>query len=523
MTQLSHNTLPAMPLSETFVDWTNDTHPDPRLRFKVSIPANLSLKHSASQTPGPRIPGVNLARLNDPQDDRGLEIVVQASWIEHELLLHDYYKRWAEFDGETLIASHQWGNDGDQTDILTSRTFDDNQCWLTRRRGFKVGNGHAAYIITINCACEAEKYEQRQAVIDAVMDSFQLTTPPVHPYAEPLRLIARCQPVDFASYVPISWKESSHVHGEPGPTRYVFIRELHGAKSGVFSIFVADKDTFPKREDFLREAVSTWEPLGLDAQEIILESTSNLGSAQTVRGSLRFTSRDSSATLTYSLGMIVADFDSHWFHAEVVGPSADREALAERQELRVALHIRDEREHAFWRMGDAAHGAEGRHSGGFRCGFAGQGLQEGTRLAAALEVHEFGGLAVALQRRKQQGPVLFAKMPDIFHERPVIALDAARRHIRPLLTPMAQGSPQNAAQAGHRGHVEKYDHVCARHAQVEGRTVVALHHPGVSLDQPRDFLPPVRTAWLAPSGQPVFMVEMNERQPEPPRQRAAQR
>lgn len=165
---------------------------------------------------------------------------------------------------------------------------------------------------------------QRQSAIDHVMDSFQLSMAPAHSYAEPLRLVTRCKPLDFASYLPISWKQPPNQHDGTGPVRLAFMRELRGAKSGVFSIFVADKDTFPKREDFLREATSTWAPLGFDPQAIASEPASKLGNALTVGGIHTFTSRNSTFPIAYAIELIVADFDSLWFYAEVLGPSAEQ-------------------------------------------------------------------------------------------------------------------------------------------------------------------------------------------------------
>ncbi len=313
------------PSSESLVNWCNDSHPDSRIRFQVMVPANLVVSQLDQRTPGPRLPGVNLVSFRDRLNDHEFEVLVQASWIKHEVSLRDYYQHWAKFDGETFLDSRLKDGNPDKVDLQTSRTIDDGQIWTTRRRGFKVGNGQAGFVLTINCACPLEQYSQQEAVIESVVNSFQLLTEPVHPFAEPLRLVTRREPVDFASYLPISWQEQPHNHDAPGPARFVFLRDLRGATSGVFSMVVSDKGKFPAREDFLREAVSTWEPLGIDLNQIAFEESASLGKAQTVRGTLAVQTRDGSTPKAYALEMLLADFGSHWFNAEVLGPSPEQD------------------------------------------------------------------------------------------------------------------------------------------------------------------------------------------------------
>jgi hypothetical protein len=295
------------------------------LEFQLDVPELAVLRKSSRELPSKQSPLVDLAGFRVRDGLNPLEIVVQGTVMKHEVALRDYFNLWSEVGNETILDACLIDDDPDRPSVLLSRQFPDDQTWVTRRYGFKVWQGFLAWVITVNVACPAENLEMNATLMQTIAESLRPVHPVEYGFAEHLRLVTRGVPVDFASYLPISWQELPHRHDQPGPMRNFWRRELRGKYSGAFGIVAANKDEFSTSELFLREAVSTWEPLGIDAEKTILERPSHLGEWKTVRSVQELVSDKAGKAVAHRLELMLADTGSHWFYAEVMGPSPEQD------------------------------------------------------------------------------------------------------------------------------------------------------------------------------------------------------
>ncbi len=312
-------------LKSILKSWSNAGIPRTELEFQLDVPESAVLGKSSRQLPSKELPLVDLAWFRVLDELNPLEILVQGTVMKHEVSLCDYFKLWSEVGGETILDLSLTDGDPDLAGVLLSRQFPDGQTWVTRRCGYKVWQGFFAWVITVNVACPAGSLEKNTRLMQTIAESLR----PVHPieygFAEHLRLVTRGEPVDFASYLPISWKELPHRHDQPGPMRNVWRRELRGNSSGTFSLVVASKNDFPNRDAFLAEAVSTWTSVGIDPNQISSDPPVLLGQWQAVRGTQHVICQRDGAEMGYRLDLLLADTNSHWFHTEVFGPSPEED------------------------------------------------------------------------------------------------------------------------------------------------------------------------------------------------------
>ncbi len=127
-------------------------------------------------------------------------------------------------------------------------------------------------------------------------------------------------------------------------------------------------------------------------------------------------------------------------------------------------------------------------------------------------MNQFCVCAKCLDCRNDLWPVHVAKTPHIREERPVVALDTSRCHVGSLLAPIPQRPPKNPAQARERWQIQKYDHGCARHSDVERSRIVTIHHPRLPRNQRGDPFAPRFSVRLHPTRQPIRGIKMDQRQ-----------
>ncbi len=280
---------------------------------------------SNRRAPDETSPVVDLAWFRRLDVDNPLEIIVQASIMRHEIALRDYFKLWSTAGGETILEETFAENDPDRASQLLSKGFSDGQTWVTRRTGFKVWQGIHAWVVTLNVACPAGRLEPNAALMQQIAASFAPLESIDYSHAEHLKLVTRGQPVDFASYLPMSWRELPHRHDLPGPMRHAWLKKLRDHTSGTFSIVAASKEDFPASAIFLKEAISTWDTLGVDPRQVNFDPPGKTGSWQTVRGTQDVSFPREGGNVDYRLEMLLADTGSHWFHAEVFGPAPEQD------------------------------------------------------------------------------------------------------------------------------------------------------------------------------------------------------
>jgi hypothetical protein len=111
-------------------------------------------------------------------------------------------------------------------------------------------------------------------------------------------------------------------------------------------------------------------------------------------------------------------------------------------------------------------------------------------------------------------PLLDRKAPDVAKKLKIEPLRATFGHIRPSPTISHYRARQHATHADAARVIEPHQTVGARHANIEGVEVVAVHHPDGRRRQHRDLLPPSHRVGNLPAGAPIMGIEMNYRQPE---------
>lgn len=306
-------------------EWSNAGHPRPELQFRLRMPTTAICGKSTRDTPSRSRPLVDLAWFRIPDAATPVEILVQATAVEHEIFLRDYLQQWAKFGGEEVLELDLEEGDPERPGFWLQRVHPDGQTWLTRRTAFKVWNGSVGEVVTVNAACPLERGVFCRSLLEAIAASFEPVHRAGHRLAEILRLVSRGAPLDFATYLPVSWQELPHRHDQAGHARFTFLRKLRGITSGVLSIITADKTEFANSDDFLLEAISTWQPFGIDPRKIAFEPVPGPRPGRTVRGAIAMPARDGSGGDALSLELLCTEFGSHWFHAEVIGPSAGRD------------------------------------------------------------------------------------------------------------------------------------------------------------------------------------------------------
>jgi hypothetical protein len=302
-------------------DWNNADHPRQELRCRLQLPAGAVCGESTRLWPGDSRPVVDLAWFRVFDEDNPLEIIIQASAMQHEVALRDYYRLWSRSSGEEELDLVLVNDDPDAPNQLVERAFPDGQKWITRRAGFKVWQGFLGWVVTVNVACPAARFADNAQLLKSIAGSLVPAEPAEYRLAEHLRLVTRGQPVDFASYLPLSWKELPHRHDDDAPLRNVWLKKLRDQTTGTFSLVAAGKEQFSTSESFLAEAVSTWKAQCVDPQQLQFDPPTTTGSWKTVRGQQDVTIDQPGGPIEYRLELLLADTGTHWFHAEVFGPS----------------------------------------------------------------------------------------------------------------------------------------------------------------------------------------------------------
>ncbi|MEZ6137682.1 MAG: hypothetical protein R3C53_22575 [Pirellulaceae bacterium] len=300
------------------ISWSNDWHETELLKFQLMLPEFMQLFKSDPRAPHPDTPIIDLAYFRDQLEKPKIEILVQASVMQHECALRDFYLMWSELAGDEILQMREVDGAPDHPDIRSRRSFPDGQTWVTRQTGYKVWMGFSAFVVTLNIGCEESLYEEHAELFDEIVSSFGPTVPPEHSLAESTRLWSKRYPFDFASYLPVSWKELHHHNDTLDQMRLAFTRSFRDVTASCLAVQAVTRDIHPEKTDFLNEVFSTWTEQGLNPAEITYQSGPLLGNHKTREGVAKFTYHGAAGSTDYEYRFLLAEPENCWFIVELV-------------------------------------------------------------------------------------------------------------------------------------------------------------------------------------------------------------
>lgn len=324
MVDLPFPTAPSTPLTDQFKTWSNTEHQADLLKFHLSIPRAMQLFKSDNAAPRPDFPIRDLAYFRDDLKKPKLEILVQASVIQQEVSLKDYYTRWTQVRGADILQQRCVENDPDSPDILLAQNFPDGETWISRRTGYKTWMQHGAFVVTLDVGCPLEAYKQNADMICEVVDSLRPNSPPKYALAEDLKLWSKRYPFDFTSYLPASWKELHHHNDTPEQMHLAFTREFKGVPAGL-SIRAVSREKQPDKTELLRECVAPWTTQGLDATQFTFAQGPSLGELKTTEAAANFTYRAEEQEIQYEYRMLFAEPKDCWLQVELISLAKEQD------------------------------------------------------------------------------------------------------------------------------------------------------------------------------------------------------
>ncbi len=302
-----------------FQEWTNDEHRFNLLKCTVAIPDFLFLFKSNPNPPVPAVPFVDLGYFRDRAENQTFEIIIQAGAIQHEISLNDYYAYLATLSQEEIIQQRLIDNDTEKPDILLSKRFSDGQTWITRRTGYKVWMEHGAFVVTLNLACNQNYYYQNADLFYYILSTFKPLYTPEYQLAERLKLVTRRYPVDFATYVPMSWHEVHHHNDTVDEMRACFTKTFKNQVSGALTINTVSMRQYPTSEAVLWEYLKPYFDKGFDFNAIRFQEAAVFGGFNTVADSINFTYWSGGNGIQYNLTFYLAHNSDNWFYVEMFG------------------------------------------------------------------------------------------------------------------------------------------------------------------------------------------------------------
>lgn len=308
--------------SMRFREWNNQDHKTNKLRCSIIVPEYLLLFKSNLNPPVPSTPVIDLGYFRDREQNPTLEVIIEASVIQHEISLSDYYIYLAQQSQEEVLQLRYINEDTDKPDMLLSKRFPDGQTWITRRTGYKVWMGeNGAFVVTLNMACNQNYYYQNADLFYYILSTFRPVHPPEYQLAERLMLFTRRYPVDFAAYVPMSWKEVHHHNDTMQEMKACWTKTYKKQISGFLTVNAATLRQYPTAESILWPYLNAYFDKGLDFNVINTREANVFGKFHTVADSINFTYRRGNESMEYNLTFYLGNDADHWFYVEMFGPS----------------------------------------------------------------------------------------------------------------------------------------------------------------------------------------------------------
>jgi hypothetical protein len=245
------------------------------LKFEFSLPDFLQLHRADTICPAPKMPFVDLGYFKDKL--QRVEVIIQASAMQHETALEDYFTYFAMQSGEQIIQQRLIDQDPDYADQLLLKKFADGETWITRRTGFKTWMGEGAFVITLNMSCNEAVYNDYADVFFFMIHSFRMLQAPDYQMAEELRLVSRRYPLDFATYLPTSWIEDHHHSDSLTEMNASFKKSFRDVVSGLLNINVLTIDNQAEEpKEVLDKFLEKYKSQGLQVSKMKFENTKEL-------------------------------------------------------------------------------------------------------------------------------------------------------------------------------------------------------------------------------------------------------
>jgi len=315
----------------SFTKWSNTMNLYDELKIQIELPDILNLYRADTICPAPKMPIVDLGYFKDKKGK--IEVIIQASVIQHEIALEDYYIYFTNQTKETIVKERLIDNDPDKADFLTVKRFQDGQNWVTRRTGFKIWMGKGAFVVTLNFACEESVYDSYADMFYYMMSSFSLLKLPDYDMAEQLRLFARKYPLDFATYVPFSWREGNQHFDTLIDMRSTFKKQYHGIVSGILSInsMKLEENKNISKKEILHKYLAAYEKQGLVIDKIQFSPIEKMLDFETVeKCDHKFSINQNGTLVVLNLKIFLVKIKEYWFYIDLIGidKSQDYEAWA---------------------------------------------------------------------------------------------------------------------------------------------------------------------------------------------------
>ncbi len=299
----------------------NDKMALPYLNFQMALPEDFILVSNINNLPTTQNPLIDTAYFKSPDND--IEVLVQISFIIHEVALENYLIQTETLSGESVLEKRRINNNEDEPDRLTQKTFPDKQVWVTRRRAQKVWNGNGAFVIIINASCNKNNYEKYAELLCAIVSEFKLLKKDLYDKAERLKLVSRRYPLDFATYIPMSWKEKHHHYNTTEYLNLIFTKDIRGRTKGIMTLFCRKvTPDFYDKSHVMNTARDRLIRLGQDMDDIKTNEYSDLPGFDFVQeGFIKLTDKKNKST--NEAHFYLAQKKMTWFYAEVFGANKD--------------------------------------------------------------------------------------------------------------------------------------------------------------------------------------------------------
>lgn len=298
------------------------------MRFALQVPSGFSRKPKETIPPGSDRPVADLAYFKSESGD--IELIVQCSYIKYEVSLENYYQYTLQ-PGEKLLDKRLINDEEDKPDMLTQRSFPDGALWINRRTGYKIWNGSGAFIITANIATAQDNYLKYADLFCAVINTLKPLPTPEWKLAETLALVSRRYPVDFATYIPTSWKEYHHHSDTVDEMNLVYTKTLHASISGIISMCCMATHKVGGTEAMLRKCQRGYTDQGYDLSNTSLTKTDDLSVFSNVmRGTVNIPQEKGNPQKENNITFYIAKKNNNWIYMEMFGPArnTDFEAWA---------------------------------------------------------------------------------------------------------------------------------------------------------------------------------------------------
>lgn len=302
--------------------FTNKDAEMDELKFSVQVPTGFKLIKKDIEPPTVDMPLTDLAYFKSENGD--IEVIVQCNHIQYEVSLEHFYQYTARLQQETELEKRLINNNEDKPDMLTQRTFPDGQTWVTRRTGYKVWNGEGAFIITINAATNINDYAKYAELIYAIISSLEPLKKPEWQLAERLLMVSRRHPVDFATYIPVSWKEYHHHSDTMDEMNLVYTKTLRKSISGIMSMCCIAEYKIGGTEAILRKCHKGYLDQGADLSHMKLTKADDLNIFSNVmKGTVDFPQEQGKEKKKNNITFYLAKKGNNWIYLEMFGPAKD--------------------------------------------------------------------------------------------------------------------------------------------------------------------------------------------------------